>query len=91
MMHCNGKCYLSEQLKKIESDYEQSKAPFNPKHLKATELLLFVENFVSNPFEIHHFSTETTQGGIYQESSNQVYINSCFHPPNCFSIPTLTA
>ena len=91
MMNCNGKCYLSLQLKKIESDYEQSKAPFNPKNLKATELLLFVENFISKPLEIYRFTTQISKGGIYQESTNQLYLSSCFHPPNCFSISTLTA
>lgn len=34
LMKCNGKCYLSLQLKKIESDYHKEKdkpAPFQPK------------------------------------------------------------
>lgn len=91
LMRCNGKCYLSVQLKKIESEYEQSKAPFNPKHLKATELLLFLENFISKPLEIYRHTSQTNPGGIYQESITQLYISSCFHPPNCFSISTLTA
>lgn len=91
MMHCNGKCYLSQQLKKIEADYEQSKAPFNPKNLKATEVLLFIENFVSNPIEIQHFKKQTSKGGIYKESTNQLYLSPCFHPPNSFSSSALTA
>lgn len=90
-MHCNGKCYLSVQLKKIESDYEQSKAPFNPKNLKATELVLFVENYISHPLEIKRFKKQTTKGGIYKESINQLYLSECFHPPIRFSNSTLTA
>lgn len=90
-MHCNGKCYLSLQLKKIESDYEQSKAPFNPKNLKSTEILLFVENLSSNSFDIHLYDEEAFKGGIYQENSDQSYIRLCFRPPNCSSIYTLAA
>lgn len=44
IMHCEGKCYLSLQLKKIEQDYQKSKLPFNPKGSKQAYPLLFVEN-----------------------------------------------
>ncbi len=49
LMKCNGKCYLSLQLKKIESDYHKEKdkpAPFQPKdsdvfHLTTLESFVF--------------------------------------------------
>lgn len=44
MMHCEGKCYLSLQLKKIAQDYQKSKLPFSPKGAKQAHLLLFVES-----------------------------------------------
>lgn len=90
-MHCEGKCYLSLQLKKIESDYQHSKAPFNPKHLKAAEFLLFVEHLVPNSMELIVSNESALKGGIYSGNYHPSYLSFCFRPPNCFSISTLTA
>ena len=90
-MHCNGKCYLSKQLKKIEADYEESKAPFNPKNMKAVEFLLFVEKMTLAAFEYSAAEQPAFKGGIYIEPAKHHFSNSIFHPPICFSINTLTA
>lgn len=91
LMHCEGKCYLSLQLKKIESDYHESKAPFNPKNMKSTEFLLFVENFVSNSLDLSIPTESASKGGIYRGNSAQFYVSTCFRPPNCFSNSALAA
>ncbi len=90
-MHCNGKCYLSLQLKKIESDYHESKTPFNPKNIKSTEFLLFVEEFVPNSMNLGVSTESASEGGIYRGNSPQFYISTCFRPPNCFSNSALAA
>lgn len=90
-MHCNGKCYLSQQLKKIETDYQESKAPFNPKNMKAVEFLLFVEKLAGTDFELVTSGQPALKGGIYTESANSLFSNSIFHPPISFPVNTLTA
>lgn len=91
LMHCNGQCYLSKQLKKIESDYRESKLPFNPKNVKSTEFLLFIEQLTPDYLELLTTKSAEVRGGIYQGYSNQQYLASCFKPP-CFSnYNTLTA
>ncbi|MNJ86572.1 hypothetical protein D3C87_40750 [compost metagenome] len=91
MMHCNGKCYLSKQLKKIEADYEESKAPFNPKNMKAVEFLLFVEKLTPAAFEFAGADQSAFMGGIYIEPAKYHFSNSIFHPPISFPVNTLTA
>lgn len=91
LMHCNGKCYLSLQLKKIESDYKQSKEPFYPKNLKSTEFILFIEKVESNTFVTHDFAPQHFKGGFYEENRSETFIQSCFHPPCCTSHYFLTA
>lgn len=91
MMHCNGKCYLSKQLKQIEADYEESKAPFNPKNMKAVEFLLFVEKLVPAAFEMTAPDQPAFKGGIYSGSAKFHFSNSIFHPPISFPVNTLTA
>jgi hypothetical protein len=91
LMHCNGQCYLSKQLKKIESDYQESKAPFNPKHIKSAEFLLYIENLPAIGAEFSFVADSSFKGGIYRHSLKQQYPASCFKPP-CFSSDiTLTA
>lgn len=91
MMHCEGKCYLSLQLKKIESDYHESKAPFNPKNIKSTEFLLFAEKFASIAFERTASWRSSFMGGIYREHVESRFSNSTFHPPNNIPLNALTA
>lgn len=78
MSTCNGKCYLSEQLKKDE-EQEEKQAPTNKKdrlevvcfYAKNTfDLLLYTDSFVSklNPACIDEFYTSS-------------YIADIFRPP----------
>lgn len=90
-MHCNGQCYLSKQLKKIESDYQASKVPLNPKNIKSAEFLLYMENFPAIGAEFSSVADSSFKGGIYPDYLNQQYFTFCFKPP-CFSFDTaLTA
>ncbi|WP_300664912.1 hypothetical protein [Fluviicola sp.] len=85
MMHCNGQCYLSKQLKQIEQDYEESKAPFNPKHVKSTEFLLFFEHLSLNAVHGNSSVIPAKKGGIYRIHYEQSFTSNFFHPPNYFS------
>ncbi len=90
-MHCNGQCYLSKQLKKIESDYQESKTPFNPKNIKSTEFQLYLEHLSALDLRFSATGDIFFKGGIYRHSLKQQYLASCFKPP-CFSSDiTLTA
>lgn len=91
MMHCNGQCYLSKQLKQIEQDYEESKVPFNPKHVKSTEFLLFFEHLSIYSVQCDSSVAPTRKGGIYQIHYEQDFTSSFLHPPACFSGNSLTA
>ncbi len=86
LMHCEGKCYLSLQLKAIEKEYQQSKAPFSNKQFKEVELLLFVERFSSLDLQTIVFSTETVRGGRYQLSFGIDSIHSLYQPPQYVSL-----
>lgn len=91
MMHCNGQCYLSKQLKQIEQDYQESKAPFNPKNVKSTEFLLFFEDFSLKPFNDADFVLFASKGGRYEIHYDHPFTSSFFHPPSCFSKYIFTA
>lgn len=91
MMHCNGQCYLSKQLKQIEQDYQESKAPFNPKNIKSTEFLLFFEDFTMNPVQTSNSVPAAHQGGGYSIHYDHSFTRAFFHPPSCFSSNLLSA
>lgn len=91
LMHCNGQCYLSKQLKKIESDYQESKTPFNPKNLKATEFLLFLELPATSDLSTGALLPASFQGGFYSFQSGTDFSGSVFHPPVSFPFPHQSA
>lgn len=73
MMHCNGKCYLSKQLKKLEQKEQQHNSKINPfstlqktvisLNLNKIELpILFVEtNLTANYFYLNSYSKQLYQ------------------------------
>jgi hypothetical protein len=78
MSTCNGKCYLLEQLKKVE-EQEEKQAPTNKKErlevvyyfaTSSYDYPLYTNSFVSklNPAWVDEFFTST-------------YIATIFHPP----------
>lgn len=83
-MHCNGQCYLSKQLKQIEQDYQESKAPFNPKNIKATEFVLFFEDISVTPVQKEVPGITAHKGGVYENQYSHCFSTSFFHPPSCF-------
>lgn len=90
-MHCNGQCYLSKQLKQIEQDYEESKAPFNPKHVKSTEFLLFFEYLSFGVISGHSSAIQAEKGGVYRIHYKRDFSSNCFHPPASFSGNSISA
>lgn len=73
MMHCNGKCYLSKQLKKLEQKEQENNSKTNPfSALQKTVIslnfnkielpILFVEtNLVANYFYLNTYSNQLSQ------------------------------
>lgn len=90
-MHCNGQCYLSKQLKQIEQDYEESKAPFNPKNVKSTEFLLFFEHLSFDVVSDNASAILPEKGGVYRIHYEQDFTSHCFHPPANFSGNSVSA
>ncbi len=81
MMHCNGKCYLSKQLKKLEEKEQSHNSKRNPfQKIEKVELaqnvalMLFNKEFKA--FEKSHFYS-------YQETFSKKYLKEIFHPPTC--------
>ncbi len=81
-MHCDGKCYLSKQLKLQEDEEQADLSKKNlPKLKKLKEIEVFSEfqlfEIISNvEFELKNKNnSEITQNYRYEES------NLCFHPP----------
>jgi hypothetical protein len=81
MLNCNGKCYLSKQLRKleIESERRKSEEKHNP-YLSIQAKWHYISNpskLVDVAFEL----TESTPNPDYPNSYNYLFSNSIFQPP----------
>lgn len=82
MMHCDGKCYLAKQFRKLEAEEqkERSRYPFPTQKLKLTEIaFLCPENIAAiisevKPARSNHFLPEDQ---LYRFD----YLANNFHPP----------
>ncbi len=85
LMHCEGKCYLSKQLKQIENDFQKSKTPPYEKLVKSSEIILFCEDLAF--FQLANLILKENQpfGGYYTQHITENHHKSCFHPPDVFS------
>lgn len=84
-MHCNGKCYLAKQLKKIDDDLakkkeEKNKTESNLKSVKNSEyqhqeiifqLIVLSQNLRKEKNNFH-----------FQDNYNYSFLKSYFHPPS---------
>jgi hypothetical protein len=80
-MQCNGKCHLAQKMRKIEADYQQSKLPFAPKHVKSVDFTLFIQDI--QPIEVQPLISFTqTIGWFYRDRGTSESVSNCFHPPS---------
>lgn len=85
MMHCEGKCFLSHQLQKIENDYQESKQPFHLKYIKEVEFLIYMERLQLSYDFLFLIHPTSFMGGIYEDINLFHIVNAVFHPPRCFN------
>lgn len=79
MMHCDGKCYLAKQLKKIEQKEQQHNSKTNPfSGLLKIDWMHVRNESMKITFEEEHKAQNLIS---YQTVALRDYSNSVFHPP----------
>jgi hypothetical protein len=82
MLHCDGKCYLAKQLKKLEQE-EKKNQPVPKMPLKLKENVWNSDSQNIAPFEVNsiEFLSEKTNTFFYQNTELNSFSDSVFHPP----------
>ena len=83
MSSCNGKCYLSEQLKKVE-EQEEKQAPTNKKE-RLEVLYCYVKKSFNFPSFANNYKSKLNlayENELYDSS----FISEIFHPPTLILI-----
>ena len=79
-LHCDGKCYLAEQLKKAEQeDQKQATGNFISKLLSFESDIK--TNLFTNYFPAKRFSEKSIQNFQYKNRISHLHAFSFFHPP----------
>ncbi|PMB40138.1 hypothetical protein CEN47_03890 [Fischerella thermalis CCMEE 5319] len=78
MSTCNGKCYLSEQLKKVE-EQEEKQAPTNKKE-RLEVVYYFATSSYVYPLYINSSVSKLNPAWVV-EFFTSTYIATIFHPP----------
>lgn len=79
MLHCNGKCYLTKQLKKLEQKEQDHNTKRNP-FFQVEKSQLFAYLSVSE-VEVHCFFSEEKPFLDYRNSFSEYNQTEIFHPP----------
>lgn len=81
MLHCDGKCYLAKQLKKLEQE-EKKNQPVPKMPLKIKENVWNTDFNATTDFEkFIPDSTEESTPFFYQNRELISFSDSTFHPP----------
>jgi hypothetical protein len=81
MLHCNGKCYLAKQLKKLEQE-EKKNQPVPKMPLKLKENVWVVNSQIGSSFKTPEIlSLEKSVSFFYQNKELISFSGSTFHPP----------
>lgn len=80
MMHCNGKCYLSKQLKKLEEKEADHNGKTNP-FSQSVKADWIVEDRKITPEMPIAFSSEKSSFPAFISGKVTGYSNFTFHPP----------
>ena len=79
MMHCNGKCYLSKQLKKLEEKESEHNSKTNPfSHLLKIDLISELKAEIQL---VYLLLQESIDYSACREGQTSGYSNFVFHPP----------
>lgn len=82
MLHCDGKCYLAKQLKKLEQE-EKKNQPVPKMPLKLKENVWNADSQVISAFEANtiEFLSGKTNSFFYKNRELNSFSGSVFHPP----------
>lgn len=82
MLHCDGKCYLAKQLKKLEQE-EKKNQPVPKMPLKLKENVWNSYSQATTDFETNTIEllSEQTTDFFYQNTELNSFSGSVFHPP----------
>lgn len=82
MLHCDGKCYLAKQLKKLEQE-EKKNQPVPKMPLKLKENVWNSDSQIIIEFETTTFEvlSEQCTDFFYQNQELISFSDSTFHPP----------
>lgn len=82
MLHCDGKCYLAKQLKKLEQE-EKKNQPVPKMPLKLKENVWNSDSQVITSFEANsiEFLSERLAVFFYQNRELNSFSATTFHPP----------
>ena len=82
MLHCDGKCYLAKQLKKLEQE-EKKNQPVPKMPLKLKENVWNSDSQVITAFEANTIDilSKKTTVFFYQNTELNSFSGSVFHPP----------
>ncbi|MDR0803072.1 MAG: hypothetical protein LBE77_11060 [Fluviicola sp.] len=81
MLHCNGKCYLARQLKKLEQE-EKKNQPVPKLPLKLKENVWNLDPQLITSFEQAEIDLpEEAEYFFYQNKELNSFSGSAFHPP----------
>jgi hypothetical protein len=81
MLHCNGKCYLAKQLKKLEQE-EKKNQPVPKMPLKLKENVWTADSHTISIFEtVEIFPLERSVSFFYQNRELISFSAFTFHPP----------
>ena len=82
MLHCDGKCYLAKQLKKLEQE-EKKNQPVPKMPLKLKENVWDADSQTATAFEANTMESLSERSGsfFYQNKKPVSFSSSTFHPP----------
>jgi hypothetical protein len=82
MLHCNGKCYLAKQLKKLEQE-EKKNQPVPKMPFKLKENVWNSDSQIIAAFEVNTIAVLSKSSAIffYPAAELNSFSDSVFHPP----------
>ena len=82
MLHCDGKCYLAKQLKKLEQE-EKKNQPVPKMPFKLKENVWTSDSQIIASFEIHPIAVLSKRSAIFFYCNTELnsFSGSVFHPP----------
>lgn len=82
MLHCDGKCYLAKQLKKLEQE-EKKNQPVPKMPFKLKENVWNSDSQINPSFEINTIAVLSKSSAIFFYANTELnsFSGSVFHPP----------